>query len=51
MAEYKQAIIEYKKHMIFHNYQRVVNHFIPEIKIIEQLVECVIENQHWKSHI
>ena len=47
--------------MIFHNYQRDVNHFLPEIKINEQLVERVTEfnflgltiDEHlnWKSHI
>ena len=31
------------KFMIFHNYQRDVNHFIPEIRINEQLVEWVTE--------
>ena len=29
--------------MIFHNYQRDVNHFIPEIRINGQLVERVTE--------
>ena len=29
--------------MIFHNYQRDVNHFIPEIKINGQLVERATE--------
>ena len=47
--------------MIFHNYQRDVEHFIPEIKINGQLVQCVTEfnflgltiDEHlnWKSHI
>ena len=30
-----------QKNVIFHNYQRDVNHFIPEIKINGQLVEHV----------
>ena len=45
----------YKKIMIFHNYQRDVEHFIPEIKINGQLVERVTELNSlgltWKSHI
>ena len=49
------------KFMVFHNYQRDVEHFIPEIKINEQLVERVTEfnflgltiDEHlnWKSQI
>ena len=52
--------VQKTKFMIFHNYQRDVEHFIPEIKINEQLVERVTEfnflgltiDEHlnWKSY-
>ena len=62
MVEYEHAIIELQKtkFMIFHNYQRDVNHFIPEIKINGQLIERVTEFNflgltideclNWKGH-
>ena len=53
--------VQKRKFMIFHNYQRDVEHFIPEIKINGQLVQRVTEfnflgltiDEHlnWKSHI
>ena len=53
--------VQKTKFMIFYNYQRDVNHFIPQIRINGQLVERVMEfnflgltiDEHlnWKSHI